>query len=306
MFGYNAEHKLAALGDLPNKPATELLAQFHDWSPFTRTQAAKALAWQGPSRVPQLIGALRDPNPAVRRAATDAVTELCKPWVALKHHPDLKERDAVAAMQKQVSAAATPLANALADPDAWVRCGAAEALSELGPAAHPVAPALFKALGDLDPWVVERAATALANAGIEGLDKRQLLPAVVWLLKNPRSRTRTAAVKLLDQLGDDARIAAPQLLESVRNRCPDSMFGDGPRLNAVELLAKWKAPEAVPACLALITEKRWGRQHRCGRAIQILATLGPSAKEAVPVLESLAGDTELEKLARKALVAIQK
>ena len=291
---------VAALGNLPDKPAAELLRQFGDWSPFVRTQAAKALASQGAGCVPQLLTALQDKNPAVRRAATDALAELCKPPGSGRKHPSPTDRGIISAV--------TPLAKTLTDPDAWVRCGAAEALAEFGTAGNAAAPALFKALGDPEPWVVERAATALENVGVDGLDKRQLLPVLISLLKNPRSRIRMAAVKMLGQLGDDARVATPQLLESVRQRCPDSMFGDGPRAEAAQLLAKWKAPEAVTACLALITEQRWGRQYRCSRAIGILASIGPAAKEAVPALEQVAADdkhADLQKPARKALAAIK-
>ena len=210
--------------------------------------------------------------------------------------------------RREAAPAVAPLARLLADGDPWVRYGAAEALAAAGPAARPAAAALFKALADPDEGVVEQAAQALAAAGADDIDKRQLYPVLVKLLQHRRARTRTAAVQMLDKMGDGGRQAVPALLASVRERCLDSMFGDGPRIEAAKLLARWKAPEAVDACIVLLDEKRWGAQHRIEQALRIVAGIGPAAKAAIPAIERAAAarpEPPVPALAEKALAAVK-
>ena len=54
-----------------------------------------------------------------------------------------------------------PLVEALADDDGGVRCAAAEALGNMGPAAREAVPVLEKLLRDKDPGIRQAAAEAL-------------------------------------------------------------------------------------------------------------------------------------------------
>jgi hypothetical protein len=292
--------------EMAAKKAEELPAYFIYWSPITRHRAAEELAGRGEAAVKPAIAAMGSASPEVRRAGCDVIARMCNERFAGRVRG--KGKDSQDEARREAAPAVAPLTRLLADADPWVRYGAAEALAAVGPAARPAAAAIFRALADPDEGVVEQAAQALAAAGADDIDKRQLYPALVKLLQHRRARTRTAAVQMLDKMGDDGRQAAPALLTSVRERCPDSMFGDGPRIEAAKLLAKWQAPEAVDACIVLLDEKRWGAQHRIEQALRIVAGIGPAAKAAIPAIERAAAaksEPPIPALAEKALAAIK-
>ena len=292
--------------EMAAKKTEELPAYFNHWSPITRHRAAEELAGRGEAAVKPAIAAIQSASPDVRRAACDVIARMCNDRFAGRVRG--KGKDSQEEARREAAPAVAPLARLLADADQWVRYGAAEALAAVGPAARPAAAVLFKALADPDEGVVEQAAQALAAAGADDIDKRQLYPVLVKLLQHRRARARTAAVQMLDKMGDAGRPAIPALLVSVRERSPDSMFGDGPRVEAAKLLAKWKAPEAVDACIVLLDEKRWGAQHRIEQALRIVAGIGPAAKAAAPAIERAAAakpEPPIPALAEKALAAVK-
>jgi HEAT repeat protein len=264
----------------------ELVGLFDHWSPVTREHAAIELATRGSTVIPLILPTLQDKSPRVRRSACDALAYYCGP-----RHPGplrgKRDEELVAQYRREAAAAIGPLTRLLVDPDAWVRVGAADALGQFGPDAHAAAPALLKAMADQDDWVVEFASLALAKVGVNTLDRQQLYPILLRALQHPRANTRKAAVQMLDELGSPAPTAAPALLVSVRDRCPDAMFADGPRVDAARLLAKWKSPEAVKACIILLDEDRHGAAYRISKTLEILRGMGPAGKDAVPAIERM-------------------
>jgi HEAT repeat protein len=164
-----------------------------------RSHAAKALGELGASAAPaasHLVQALRDPDPFVTRAATDA---LCRIGVA----------------------ATPPLLRALEGGDARWRHHAAVALSRIGPTDPVAVKALIKSL-KVDPSaeVRRRAALALDKGGKPG---DGVLTALIGALKDCDSTVRISAAVALGDFGAEAKDATGPL--------SDLLKGDDSKLN---------------------------------------------------------------------------
>jgi len=133
--------------------------------------------------------------------------------------------------------ALTVLEQALSDVIIGNRQFAARALMRVGPAAKPVVPALRRACAE-----EEASYRYLAAAAWWKVDDKN--PKALALLSDTvKDRTeatnaRLQAVFALSELGEDAKDAAPALLEAVRDRSP------GVR-GAAETALKKVAPEAA-------------------------------------------------------------
>jgi HEAT repeat protein len=182
--------------------------------------AARVLAQIGAPSVPELVKALDDPSPAVHKRAL---------WALGVIGPDARE-------------AVQPVSNFLTDKDATIRSLAAVVLGEMGPQGRPAIPQLVKALRDADPQVRAWAAMALHDIGPETLgyllalvndgdlavrlsavqalpafqESGEVVPALVGALKDPNRQVRAAAAAGLVQLGPDAQIALPDLVENLK------------------------------------------------------------------------------------------
>jgi HEAT repeat protein len=182
--------------------------------------AARALAQIGASSVPELVKALADASPAVRKRGL---------WALGVIGPDARE-------------AVQPVSDFLTDKDATVRLLAAGVLGEMGPQGRPAIPQLAKALRDDDPQVRAWAAMALHDIGPETLgyllallndgdlavrvsavqalpafhESKEAVQALVGALKDPNRYVRAAAAAALVQLGPDAQVALPGLLENLK------------------------------------------------------------------------------------------
>lgn len=152
----------------------------------------------GPASVAALAGALRDPDPRMRRDAAVALDVLGGGWwhfpdggpkldlrpalpalLAALQDPDPSVRAWVAQdlsdMGSAAAGAVAPLRAMLNRPDAESRGSACRALGSLGSAASPALPQLRRALGDPSPAV--RAAAADAIARIQRAEaRRELAP----------------------------------------------------------------------------------------------------------------------------------
>lgn len=126
-----------------------LVRQLSSRDPSVRLRGVKALGVLGPAArfaVPDLITALGDNDPDVRRAAVVALRLI---------QPDVRPNVQVA----------RAVALDLSDPDPSVRLLAIRALSRMGPVAGAVASSLEPLLNDPDPDIRKAAADAMSRIG---------------------------------------------------------------------------------------------------------------------------------------------
>jgi HEAT repeat protein len=219
------------------------------------------------------------------------------------------------------------IAKALKDPDAVVRCKAAVALVAIDPAtAIPAIPVLLEALRHAPVEDALEATTALGNMGpraeaagpalreimrhlneripmvrcpkvsliprlyaaaftLEAVDHAGAKPAIEVLITMLDDRAyphRAEAAMVLSRFGADARDAVPSLKEALK--------GDERLLcMAAQSLVKIAPEEAKPAVSAVIEllKKQMVGRHPSYQVLQTLAALGPLARDAVPLLESM-------------------
>jgi len=165
-----------ALVELRFDAVPQLIEALGDEQLSVHVGAGKALKQMGPAVVYDLIGALKNENPAVRRhAATllygsavrddavvqDAVPALCEAFSY--YDPDVRKCGATALewIGSDAGQAVPDLINALRDSDWAVREWAAKALGSIGVEAKPALAALTEALLDEVPGVREAASEAL-------------------------------------------------------------------------------------------------------------------------------------------------
>jgi HEAT repeat protein len=276
-IGEDARTTIPALG--------EALRQ--DKSSAVREAAARAL---GGKMVPHsktaavaLGEALADPDGAVRAAAAESLKDL-----GVDARPALR-----------------PLLSVLKDPKAgrFTQIYAIQALSRFETAAGDVVPALLASFADpaAAPGVHAAAAEALARLGPEATKAAPALAAVLKDVKAPAALRRACAVALL-RVGADAGTAWPAAKVALND--PDASL----RTQAIRLAGSLgkDEPEAVKALLRRCTDEN-NVEARLA-AIQELGHLGAAAKEAAPVLRTIArndGRASVREAAEAALKSIQ-
>jgi len=193
-----AVERIAALPDADaDALARALLRALADGeSPGRRNAAAEALVRCGPRVVPQLVSALADPDPDVRKLLIDTL--------ASGNDPRAEQA----------------LVSALADPDPNVRAAAAEALGALGGSAAPGALRDLVRRAEEDPLVRLAALRALAALDaplapaelVPLLDDAILRPAALDLLGRSEEEVAPALLKWLACSSRASRIAAARSL----------------------------------------------------------------------------------------------
>ncbi|MFO0808001.1 MAG: HEAT repeat domain-containing protein [Gemmataceae bacterium] len=267
------------------RPATELAAALYDPDPDVRRAAANDLIRHGPAATPALtplLNALRDPD------------------VLLRAH-------ASAALGKMGPIAVPALAQALSDPETWVRRGAAAALLHHRSATDESIAALIAALDDVDIAVREQSAQALAVYGAPAIAAlktalvqgspmaRQLaatalgetsdlsrLPPLVAALADPDVEVRRSVALALSYAG---RLAINDLVEALRGPNPDA------RLAAADALYRM-GPAAESAQEALAEALAEDSPSLRIRVAGALALIGPKATAAVKPLHALLKDDD--------------
>lgn len=239
--------------------------------------AVVALGNIGAAAVPRLIDAVASPNPDVRLAAVDALRRVEPAYLV----------SAVPALTRALG-------------DEALQFYAADALSEIGPAAVTAAPVLASLLREESvDWPVR---AALANIG-EGA-----VPSLIAVLESRDPQGQANAVQVLAQIGPGAAAAVPALramlgqnaatLEVVR-----ALGAIGPEARAatpdlLPLLESDHQPTRLIAALALgnigpdAVPKLIELLQRGDSQVQVLAALslgqmGPAAQAAVPALTDL-------------------
>ena len=156
--------------------------------------------------VPDLIAALKDPNPVVRRGG--AIT--------------------LGGLRAQAAAAVPALIEALQDPNPPVREAAAYALGSIGAQAQAAIPALIAAIKDPEPDVRVSAAEALVRlhrmlAAPTGPFIRETnpspsaVPAFIVALKDTNFSVRRTAASSLGSIGARAQAAIPALIAALQD-----------------------------------------------------------------------------------------
>ena len=278
----SAVEALAALGHAATDAVAELAeALCEDRDEYVRVRAAEALAAMGPAAAdaaPILVEALDRPGVHVKAAAARALGEIGV--VAADAIPALTvalERSephildaALYAARKIGSAAAPALITALRNPyRASTRCGAAEALAEIGSvAAGDAVPALILALGDPEEDVSTAAKAALQRLGDADV------PALAAALQSKDVRIRRGVAAALGALGPAAAEALPALAPALADADADVGAAAAAALRTL-------GAAGVPALSAALNHKL---PQMVRNVAEALAALGPVAAEASPVL----------------------
>jgi len=260
-------------------PAT-LLEKLGSWSPTVRERAAIAIARrQGEKPIAALVDLLDSRNLFARYGA-------CEVFILL--------RDAAAPAVRK-------LTGLLNHQDLWMRIKAAEALSNIGPAAMPTLPILLERLAQApdqsDPRGMEQRylcfsvfGTMLKNS-LDGVDRKQLNKAVAAGLRNEDGRARSDIAGVYKMLSyKEIEPLLPAILDAVAKPAPSGeMFADGIRLAGLEVLAAHHVAEGIPACADYILNQNiWASQVRTPEILKILVSYGAHAKSAIPQLKQAA------------------
>ena len=155
-----------------------------------------------------LIGALRDPNVEVRRAAVNSLGNLEDHTAIPALREALKDEDAevrAGALEAlgnlEDAASADAIAAMLKDPNREVRAKAIEALSDLELTSPPAG--LLDALKDPDAEVRHQAAHAVGH-----FEDARAIPMLRSMLEDPNGEVREAAVEALSDIRTEAAIQA--------------------------------------------------------------------------------------------------
>ncbi|MCY3019140.1 MAG: HEAT repeat domain-containing protein [Planctomycetota bacterium] len=194
------------------------------------------------------------------------------------------EQDALAArtrmleaLARKPSASRQELAAVAVDQLRQGNIHAARIVTAMGRAAVP---ALKTAAQHNDASVRRAVAESLLAIGAEA---EPALPELITLARDGNADTRRSAIKCLAGIGPPAREAIPALVEVLKESggtCPEA-------LDAIRAIGPQEAH--VPALAALLS----GKGHpESGRICQLLAAMGPAAKEAVPILIRTGMDKE--------------
>ena len=272
---------------------------------YVRLQAATKLPKRG-ELPPELLAALQDDSPHVRRAAVFTVRRSGADGKAISEAltPLLKDRDlflrVVAAevlweVEKNPDAV-TALKTGMRDDNLHVRTRAIRALGEVGPAAKDVAPELTAMLAKSNRAMQQVIAETLARihfADVPALAQAMVVAQMEWTKNNDDATKQAwqAMFKALQSLGKDG---APSLMAMMKKT-------DDPSQQKIAALAvEALGPDGaatVPALIGLL-KVRTHKTHQT--AIDMLGLLGPAAEPAVLHLMELLDDEDPETAQRAA------
>jgi HEAT repeat protein len=269
--------------------------------PHLRIRAALALwriAGQTKPAIAALTEGLRDrdaPHRAERLSQLGqfggAAASSAPAVVELIDDGDPPVRTQVGMALQRFGAAAVPfIVPRLEDKDPRVRRQTCHALSLLGQAARDAVPKLTPLLKDADTDI---RLEALATLGRLGIAAREAAPAIIELAHEKNIRVRAASLQTLQEVFPDPRLARPIASEALED--DDVLI----RCRAVCLLWRVspKHPDILPHTLELLKQPV-GR----GELLNVVASLGPSAARAVPVLTKLLD--EVDAVQRRQIVQV--
>lgn len=230
-------------------PALAPLAQASTRADAAGQAAAIAAASFGPPAVPHLIHALPKQDPCESQWTTMGLAEIGPPAVP-------------------------PLTEALTHENWFVRCGAAEALGQIGTPAASAAGALIPLLTDENPLVRATAANSLLR-----MDARssEVLTALLAAANDPEAEVRSCVAVALGVLGHKDPRVAPALTKLSKDAAADV------RQAAEVGLNEMSSAKMVPSLVKML-----GDEHDHVRRIAVsgLIKAGPAAKDAWPQIHA--------------------
>ena len=263
----------------------ELLEGLKSWSPTMRYHSAQAIGKRGGDFAPSLLEMLDENDRYTRYGAVEALGRLGK--------------DAARALPQ--------LRAALKDPDTWLQCLAAEALTRLGDqesASELLALSLNTSPADprrmhqratsralFSPYPGNNEPLPLLSNSLDGVDRRQLLMVMKSFLENDDSVVRAAVVPALRKLTDrELAPLLPTLVSAVDRLAPtNEMWGDDIRQAGLDILSQRHIREGMLLCVSTI-EWRWGLELQ--PRMNYLSRYGKQAREVLPELKKISRDLE--------------
>lgn len=226
-------------------------------TPGHREEAIHRAASQGLSlALEEIIAALHDPSPRVRRQAAEALAKLQDPGAVpalvhmLEDHPDLVDEETFEALgELQDEEAVQPLVRYLESPRALTRRAAAKALGKIG-SPTAIEPLMRAAALDADPDLRRSALQALRLLGA-----RQAVQIFLDALMDPYPSNRIAAAEAVAEL--ELIEAREALRTSLRQFSDEGESEVAYALGAVgEIMDLGTILEHAGHCKSIITRRR--------------------------------------------------
>jgi HEAT repeat protein len=236
---------------------------------------------------PYVVTLLTDLDPQIRLQAFHVLQSIgVDPRPGLKKalsHPDVATRIATASLMTQLNlevALAEPiLLDGLKNKDEALKMQAAHALSLRGLQEDAVVPIFIAGLTNKLPSVRRQAAESIARYGAKG---RKAAPALINALEDPDDAVSAQAMAALRQVGEDPKTLLPAMFKVLRRKETHLH----PAAAQIVFMVGPSAPDEILARLK--TEKAPGVRLAC---LQVLAMVGPPAKDAVGELTKALDDT---------------
>ena len=255
----------------------ELIEGLKSWSPIVRYHSAEAIGKRGGDFAPTLIAMLDAKDRYARYGAAEALGRL----------------------GNGAGSAVPKLRAALKDPDTWLQCLAAEALTRVDDK---------ESIGDLfamslrptpaDPRRMhQRAASralfspypgnseprSLLSDSLDGVDRAELHQVMKSLLQNDDSVVRASIIPVLSRLSDrELALLLPDIIRAIENLAPtNEMWGDDIRQAGLDILSRRHIREGMELCVSTI-EWRWGNDYQ--KRLEFLMRYGKNAQEVLPEL----------------------
>ncbi|HXC34367.1 MAG TPA: HEAT repeat domain-containing protein [Candidatus Acidoferrales bacterium] len=254
-----------------------------------QAEAVYALSHIGPSSLPILENALTSSNQGARMDAANGLRILGAPssvpnlLAALKNPDPYTRGEVVTALQRfpgQANVIVPALTNYIDDTDELFQVRIAQTLGSFGPAALPAFPNLLRMVPGTDYDVGMEAARALMN-----IDAGAALAAFTNNLESPDVSVRRGAARALMLFESQGEPAVPFLVNCVKD--PDAKVRD----SAADAL--WRigadADLVVPALVENLNDASWMVRQTTAEA---LGSFGDRAKSAVPQILKLIQDNK--------------
>jgi HEAT repeat protein len=263
----------------------ELIEGLRSWSPAMRYHSAEAIGKRGGDFAPSLLAMLGGKDRYARYGAVEALGRLGK--------------DAASALPQ--------LRAALKDPDTWLQCLAAEALTRLGDKDSlgelfamslrptPADPrrmhqrAASRAL--FSPYPGNSEPRSILSDSLDNVDRKQLQLVMKSFLENEDSVVRASIIPVLGRLSDrELAPLLPDLVRAIETLAPtNEMWADDIRQSGLDILSRRHIREGMLLCVSTI-EWRWGLDVQ--KRMEFLSRYGKNAREVLPGLRKLVRDLE--------------
>jgi len=227
-----------------NRHDEELIEGLKSWSPAMRYHSAEAIGKRGGDFSPALLALLEGKDRYARYGAIEALGRL----------------------GTGATSALPQLRGALKDPDTWLQCLAAEALTRLGDKAAkdsigelfamslrptPADPrrmhqrAASRAL--FSPYPGNSEPRSILSDSLDGVDCGQLHKVMKSFLQNEDSVVRASIIPALGKLGDsDLALLLPDIVSAIETLAPtNEMWGDDIRLAGLDILSRLHIREGM-------------------------------------------------------------